>query len=345
MKSFFQQHWFLTTLAILIALGLGLGLAGCGPAAQPLVDRLSPRWITAGVLFLMAYTLDSDHLSAAFRSPMPVLVGCAINFGLVPLMGWGLMHWQSPEDFRLGLMIAASVPCTTAAASVMTRKARGNDAVSLLTTVATNLSCFVMTPLWLKWTTATEVPLDTGKLVVDLLQAVLVPTIAGQLLRQPARAHAFAVRHKTSISACAQILIEVMVLTAALRAGTALHAMRSGSTAAPVTGAGLAGAWISCLVLHLTALAAGWWLARRLGARRPEATAVAFAGSQKTLPIGIYVAAEVFGAEFPFAMFPMLLYHTSQLFFDTWIASRIAAAELPPPPVSTDKAGNHESNE
>ncbi|MSR57311.1 MAG: hypothetical protein EXS05_06535 [Planctomycetaceae bacterium] len=324
MKSFLKQHWFLTTLAMLIALGLALGLAGYGPQLRPLVERFSPRWITAGVLFLMAFSLDSDHLAAAFRSPRPVVIACLVNFGLVPLLGWLFMRWQSTEDFRLGLMIAASVPCTTAAASVMTRHAKGNDAVSLLTTVATNLSCFVLTPLWLQWTTATEVEMDTGKLIVDLLVAVLAPTVAGQLLRQPARGHQFAEQHKGSIGVCAQVLIEVLVLTAALRAGTALNEMSTSDATAPVTTAGLAGVWISCMAIHLTALAAGWCLARRVGCARAEAAAVAFAGSQKTLPIGLYVA-DLFGSAFPFAMFPMLLYHTSQLFFDTWLASRMAA--------------------
>jgi sodium/bile acid cotransporter 7 len=76
-------------------------------------------------------------------------------------------------------------------------------------------------------------------------------------------------------------------------------------------------------------LSAGWWLACATGSPRRDAAAVAFAGSQKTLPIGIYVAG-LFGAAYPFALFPMLLYHTTQLFFDTWLASRLAAREPSP---------------
>ncbi|HTI50553.1 MAG TPA: bile acid:sodium symporter, partial [Planctomycetaceae bacterium] len=70
---------------------------------------------------------------------------------------------------------------------------------------------------------------------------------------------------------------------------------------------------------------------------RAEAAAVAFAGSQKTLPIGIYVSG-LFAAAFPFAMFPMLLYHTSQLFLDTWLASRMAArSDSPATPSSAER--------
>lgn len=342
MKAFLKQHWFLTTLAILIASGMTLGILGYGPRTQPFVDRINPRWTTAFVLLLMAFSLDSEHLWAAFRAPRPVFIACATNYGLVPIMGWLLMPLQQTADFRVGLMIAACVPCTTAAASVMTRKAKGNDAVSLLSTVATNLSCFVMTPLWLRWTTASRGELDTRKLMLDLVLAVLAPTIVGQLLRQPARLHDFAVRHKSAIGVVAQILIELLVLTAALRAGTAFHQMQTATYLAttavdsgaavslpssrPVTLLAFAIVWGSCVSIHLAALAVGGGLARRTGSPRADATAVAFAGSQKTLPIGLYIATDpqLFGAAHPFALFPMLLYHTSQLFFDTWLASRLA---------------------
>jgi sodium/bile acid cotransporter 7 len=345
MQAFLKQHWFLTTLALLIISGISIGFAGYGPQVQPIIGRINPRWTTAGVLFLMAFSLDSDHLWAAFRAPRPVIIGSLINYGLIPALAWLISPLQHPADFRLGLMIAATVPCTTAAASVMTRKARGNDAISLLTTVATNLSCFVMTPLWLKWTTGTQVDLDTKKLMIDLLVAVLVPTILGQILRQPAPLHAFAVKHKAGISIIAQVLIELLVLTAALTAGTKMHEIRAGShepavetmqqaddnaevrpRGVPEHGLTLArgiAVWGSCFGLHVVALAAGWWLSRATGSSRKDAAAVAFAGSQKTLPIGIYVSS-LFGAAYPFALFPMLLYHTTQLFFDTWLASRLA---------------------
>lgn len=344
MKAFLQQHWFLTTLAMLIVSGMTLGVLGHGPRLQPYIDLVNPRWTTACVLLLMAFSLNSEHLWAAFRAPRPVFIACIANFIMAPLLGWLLMPVQLTEDFRVGLMIAACVPCTTAAASVMTRKARGNDAISLLTTVATNLSCFVVTPLWLRWTTGNEANLDTRKLMFDLVIAVLTPTIAGQLLRQPARLHDFAVRHKTPIAVVAQILIEILVLTAALRAGTTIHKMQSAQSESPAgdvsarearvsapTNSALLPAffvvWGSCLAIHVSCLAVGGFFARRTGSPRGDAIAVAFAGSQKTLPIGLYIATDpkLFGDALPFALFPMLLYHTSQLFLDTWLASRWAA--------------------
>jgi predicted Na+-dependent transporter len=66
-----------------------------------------------------------------------------------------------------------------------------------------------------------------------------------------------------------------------------------------------------------------------LGLSREDRIAVLFGSSQKTLPIGVYLATspEMFGSgSFPFAVFPMLMFHATQLFVDTIIADRIAAS-------------------
>jgi len=353
MRNFWRQHWFLTTLALLILSGLSVGGLGYGPIVEPYAKQLNPRWITAAVLFLMSFSLDSSRLWGAFRSPGPVLLAFVLNYGLIPLLGWLLVPFQRSPDLRFGLMIAATVPCTTAAASVMTRKGGGNDAVSLLVTLSTNMLCFLLTPLWLRWTTSTTVDFDITRMMWELIQAVLAPTLLGQALRLSGPLKAFASRYKTEISTAAQVLIEVMVFTAALQAGMKLRQLQvpagppavSGELVAPlaptdaatviaepVTLTGVLIALASVAGIHLTVLTVGWFTSRALGFARPEATAVAFAGSQKTLPIGIYVATHAVAAPYPFAIFPMLLYHTSQLFLDTAIASRLKPPDPPTPP-------------
>jgi sodium/bile acid cotransporter 7 len=98
--------------------------------------------------------------------------------------------------------------------------------------------------------------------------------------------------------------------------------------------------WGSCIALHLAALAIAWWGARAMRVARPEAIGAAFAASQKTLPIGILLATDkrIFGNPdllgpglgVPFAIFPMLMFHASQLFLDDLIADRFAAGNAPP---------------
>lgn len=330
------------SLAALITLGLALGLnvpaerlqGALGrlgpPAAQAL--RVYPRLSTALVLFLMAFSLETRQLTASFRSPAPALWASAINYGMIPLIAWGVMGWQQTADFAIGLMIAAAVPSTMAASSVWTRKAQGNDAVSLMVTILTNGTCFALTPFWLKLTTGSEVRLDSGQLVTRLVIAVLIPMVVGQVLRQFPRPARLATRHKTPIGVAAQILILSIVFYAACNAGARL----AENGASPGLWAVLL-VWGTCVAIHLAAMFVGLQGGRWWGFSRADLAAVAFAGSQKTLPIGVLLATDptMFGDPnllgpsqgVPFAVFPILMYHASQLFIDTAVADRLAARQ------------------
>jgi sodium/bile acid cotransporter 7 len=333
-----RKRWFLLALLVLIPGGMWLGAVidwrqlatrlGGGSLAARAVDNL-PRISTVIVLFLMSFSLDSAKLVASFRSPGPVLWASFVNLALVPLAAWALLGFQHPADFRVGLMIAAGVPCTLAAASVWTRKAGGNDAVSLMVTLSTNAVCFAVTPFWLKLTTGSAIQFDTADMMLRLVQAVLIPTILGQIVRQAPAAGRFAARHKTPIGVVAQVLILVIVFLAACKAGVQL----SGFEDVPSAGA-IAVVWMSCILLHAAALLVAASGARLLGYAREDRIAVAFAASQKTLPIGVLLATDpaMFGNAdlgVPFAVFPMLMYHASQLFIDTAVADRMAAVVRP----------------
>lgn len=336
MRQFLVKRWFLVALAVLISGGLALG----GLLGQRVVDDMSlvvrPRLVTAVVLFLMAFSLDSTQLKQSFRSPGPVAWAFLVNFGAIPLMGWALMSIQTSPDFAYGLMIAASVPCTMAAASVWTRKAGGNDAVSLLVTVSTNGLCFILTPFWLNLTTTGNVSLDFWQMFWRLVTAVLIPTVLGQLVRQIPAAARFAVRYKTPLGVVAQACILTIVFSAASRAGVRL----SEDGPKPELH-GVALVWGTCIAVHLAAMGLSYIGGQAMGFARGDQIAVAFAGSQKTLPIGVLLATDpaMFGNPnllgsglgVPFAVFPMLMFHASQLFIDTAIADRFAAEEMNSP--------------
>lgn len=350
MLRFLQRRWFLLVLVLLVTGGMTWGRTGSGAQAlhaggDGTVARIlstAPTVITPIVLFLMSFTLDAGALRKAVGSPTPIFWAVAINAGLLPLAAWPLMAVQRTTDFAYGLMIAAVVPTTMAAASVWTRKAKGNDAVSLLVTLATNAACFLVVPFWVRTTTGTEVPFDGLELSLRLALTVLGPTVAGQLLRLVPACGAFATRHKVGLGVLAQSLILSLVFFSATRAGERLAIAGTGPGAGAV-----ALVWGTCIGLHVAALLVAWWGARLLGIARPEAIGATFAASQKTLPIGILLATDkrIFGnpdllgagVGVPFAIFPILMFHASQLFLDDLIADRFAAGNAPQP-VGTPEA-------
>ena len=339
--AWWAKHWFLGALAVVIPLGLALGWnpGSTPPAWGPPGDWFDASLLTAAVLFLMAFSLNSDKLLRAVRSPGPVLWAAACNVALVPLLAWPLSYTQGLIDFRLGLMIASASACTMAGASVWTRQAGGNDAVSLLVTLGTNGLCFLTAPAVLLVTTGQSVAFDVPALMGRLLLTAALPMAVGQAVRAVPAVGRLAAGRRALWGNLALGLVLGIVFTGAAKAGRTLDELGVGRGAG---GARLLGEtlWVGvcCVLAHSGAMAVAYFGAGRLGFGRGEAIACAFAGSQKTLPIGLLIAVSpaMFGDPnllgpgrgVPLAVFPMLLYHASQMFLDTAVASRLRAANV-----------------
>ncbi len=319
MLNFLRSRWFLITLLSLITCGLAVGYHNTAAAVKSIQNVIRSGVITPIVLFLMAFSLDSSQLRASFRRPAPVLWACLINMGLIPLLGWSLIGVQVADHFRIGVMIAAAVPCTVAAASVCTRRAAGNDAISLLTTLLTNGLCFLTTPIWLQLATGQKVNLDSTALAQDLALTVLIPSLLGQIARIPKPAASFAKVRKPMLGVIAQSGILLLVFVSACKAGNEL---RVSNVSREIFG--LAVAWLSCISLHSVGLAIANHGGHIFGFAPSDRIAAAFAGSQKTLPVGVFLASSPAFAAIPFAVFPMLMFHASQLVIDTLVADRFA---------------------
>ncbi|MCA8992560.1 MAG: bile acid:sodium symporter [Planctomycetaceae bacterium] len=319
MLEFFKKRWFLTALFAFIAAGLTLGISLPGLASST-SGNIGPwsKLLTPIVLFLMSITLDGQRMWAAIRAPGPVLWATTVNFLVIPLLALPLLRIQLHPDYVAGLMIAASVPCTMAAASVWTRKANGNDAVSMLTTIATNGLCFIVTPIWLSYGIGKSVEIDTLEMMLKLLKSAFIPIVIGQLGRLITPLRLWADKQKTPLGVVAQSCILLIVLWAAFQQGAKLA---DSNMNRQLVGATLL-AGLCVVTLHLVGMAIAYYGGRALNFRREDVVALTFAGSQKTLPIGIYVATELL-RDVPFAVYAMLMYHAMQLVVDTILLDTI----------------------
>lgn len=331
--EFYLQSWFLICLVIVISSGILTGYQVDSNQLLGFLEYANPSLVTAFVLFLMSFSLDSSQFGNAIKSPAPVLWASFANYGILPLIGWQMMRIQGTEDFKYGLLIACTVPCTMAAASVWTRKAEGNDAVSLLVTVLTNGLCFLITPFWLNLIASHGMKLNSGDMVLRLVIAVLIPTIVGQLARTVPLLCSFATRRKKQLSSTGQICILFIVFSAACKGGVQLKEIGQ-----PASMSSVLIVIFSCLFVHLLAMAIAYYGAKTFKFSREDQIASAFAGSQKTLPIGVLIATDpsMFGNPnllgegigIPFAIMPLIIFHTLQLFTDTIIANRFAEKQL-----------------
>ncbi len=349
MLDFLRRRWFLVCLLTLIPVGLMAGM-WLPEASRKVIDSLRQSslktWIIAAVLFFMSVTLDGARLKSSLVKPGPVAWAFLVNAVLMPCAAWPMMRWQLSRDFAVGLMIAASVPCTMAAASVWTRRAGGNDAISLLVTILTNGLCFAYTPFWLALFTASEIELDRAAMMQRLLITALVPIAAGQLVRWLPGCGKRADRMKTGLGVAAQLGILIIVAIASFDAGGRLNSESATNGNGPSLAA-LTVVVASCLGLHLAAMGIALLGAKLWGFLREDLIGVAFSSSQKTLPIGVYIATheKMFGAEFEWAVFPMIIFHASQLFVDTTIADRFRRDSPSENPTETPAARTVETSE
>ncbi|MCG8584324.1 MAG: bile acid:sodium symporter, partial [Pirellulales bacterium] len=257
----------------------------------------------------------STAMTRAIRHPKPVALATAINYAIVPLLAWVFAKVQQQDDLALGLIVTASVPSTLASASVWTRRARGNDAVSMLVTMVTNFSCFLVTPallITLAGTSEFASDIEASDLIRKLLLVVVIPIVVGQALRRfPAIAHV-ATTHKTLLGIFCQLGILSVVLVGAVHCGQKLEQSDNGGVAAT--------AWAlmitAVIVVHVAALWAGHFLGRLVGISCEDRIAVGFSGSQKTLMVPIHIALGFGGL----TMLPVVVYHVCQLTIDTLVA-------------------------
>ena len=311
MLEFLQRRWFLLALAVTLLLG-----AWFYRPLTPMVERLPRNWLVASVLLAMGLTLRTDAIRAVLSRPLPTLLGVGVNLVILPLLAWAMSPLLSGQ-LRSGFLVAAAVPCTIASAAVWTRRAGGNDAIALSVTLITNLSCFLATPAWLRWTAghSTQMAGGFGPMATKLALLVVLPILLAQSLRTIGFVGSWSARHKQELGVYCQLGILAMVLIGAVYSGATIAHLADGWNLLAGEGALML---VLVALLHLVAWLLADWLAGKLGLSSAEGLAVAFSGSQKTLMVGLAVALDFGGL----AVLPLIAYHAIQLLVDTVLADR-----------------------
>lgn len=317
LKEFLAKRWFLLSLVVVFALGL-IVHEECATWADHEPFRNA---VVFTVLFLMAVSLSLKALSSGIRRPRGTLLAVAMNYGVLPLILWAVTCLIGNPEFkglRDGLLVIAVTPCTLVSAAVWTRRAGGNDSIAIMVTLITNLLCFVIAPLWLLLFFGTNVELKTpfSEMVLKLGLLVVLPMVLAQLTRTHRRWANWATENKSKLGIAAQCGILAMVFLGAIKVGPEMVGENAGH-GITLIGIALAVVLFVHIVVFWLGIASGGWL--KLS--REDAVAVGFAGSQKTLMIGLLICLDL-----DFLVIPIVLYHASQLIVDTLFADYLRTA-------------------
>ncbi|MGX4642372.1 bile acid:sodium symporter family protein [Massilia sp. SYSU DXS3249] len=306
------------TIALLGMVLLASLLPASGQVAEVLGDVTT---VAIGLLFFLhGAKLSREALLAGIAHWRLHLLVLASTFVMFPLMGLALkplaLSLLTPELY-MGILFLCVLPSTVQSSIALTALARGNVAAAVCSASASNFIGIFLTPLLVGALMLQSAGASGGfDQVMKIVQQLLLPFIAGQLLRP--WIGAFVDRHKPVLRYVDQGSILLVVYTAfseSVVEGLWQHI--SGATLATLIA-------ISCLMLAV-ALGLATWTSRRLGFSKEDEITIVFCGSKKSLASGVPMAKVLFApSALGMIILPVMLFHQIQLMVCAVLAQRWA---------------------
>lgn len=138
------------------------------------------------IMFGMGLTLTLPDFALVIRQPLPVLLGVAAQYVIMPLLGFAVA-WalQLSPELAAGVILVGCAPGGTAS-NVVTYLARGNLALSVAMTSISTLLAPIFTPLLALWLAGQYMAVDAGSMALSIVQIVLIPVVLGLVIRYAA---------------------------------------------------------------------------------------------------------------------------------------------------------------
>lgn len=156
-----------TIFPVLILLAGALGYFFAAPISTQ-AGLITP--LLGVIMFGMGLTLTLPDFKLVVTRPLPVLLGVAAQYGVMPLLGWAVaaVLGLSPE-LTAGVILVGCVPGGTAS-NVVAYLARVDTALSVTMTSVSTLLAPVMTPLLTLWLVGERLPVDAAGMAQTIVQ-------------------------------------------------------------------------------------------------------------------------------------------------------------------------------
>lgn len=176
------------------------------------------------VMFGMGLTLKPVDFKIIAKSPLPVFVGVAAQFLVMPLAAFAIAYVLNlPPELAAGLVLLGCVPGGTAS-NVMVYLAKGNLALSVAMTSLSTLMAPIMTPLLLLLLAGQWLPVDPVSMFTSIIQVIILPIALGILIQR-----IFPAAVAKSISVVPLISVAaILIIVSAVTAANAQNVISSG---------------------------------------------------------------------------------------------------------------------
>jgi sodium/bile acid cotransporter 7 len=310
-----KPDWYIILIVAMVGLASVLPARG---VAEPIFGGATKIAI-ALVFFLHGARLSREAVVRGVTHWRLHLLVLAATFALFPLLCLGLSALPpaiTPAALAPGLIFLGCLPSTIQSSIGFTAIARGNVAATVASATASNLLGIALTPLL----AGLLLQAQGGGLSLHSVQSIvlqlLVPFLAGQMLRRwiggwvAARARMLSYLDRGSILLVVYSAFSEAVTGGIWREVSALDLLRL---------------LVLCIVLLAVVLLATLWAARTLGFNKEDEITIVFCGSKKSLASGVPMAGVLFpGAALGPVLLPIMIFHQIQLMACAAIAQAYA---------------------
>ena len=283
-------------------------------------------WLADAAIVLLFF------MHGAKLSPQEALVGARHwrlhvmvflgTFALFPLLGISarfLAPGFLPGPLWAGVILLTAPPSTVQASIVFTSVAGGNVPAAMCSATASSLLGVFLTPLIAGFLLASHGLDISAHSVLGIVVQLLLPFIAGQLLRP--WIGAYLTRHPRALKSVDYGSILILVYSAFS------HGIVDGIW--HQIGAGdLFKVALVDIALLATVMAILTFASRQLGFSRADEIAIVFCGSKKSLVNGVPIASLLFAGHVGLVVIPLMLFHQMQLMVCASLARRYAARQV-----------------
>lgn len=274
---------------MLVAIVNGFPLWALLASLLALYDPALFTWFTGplitiglGVIMLgMGLTLEFADFRRVSTRPRLVVLGLLLQYTVMPLLGWGLgLAFGLPTPFAVGLVLVACCPGGTAS-NVVTYLARADVPLSVTMTTCSTLLAALATPTLTALLAGSRVDVPTGGLFASTVQVVILPVVAGLLVRR------FAPQVSEAVAPVAPLVAVVAIV---LIVASIIGAGRDDILA---SGLSLVGA---VLTLHAGGFALGYIAGRMLADNEQASRAVSIEVGMQNSGLGVVLARQNFAS-------------------------------------------------
>lgn len=286
-----------------------------------------PVLLLAFLLFNAGLAADATDLAGVVRRPLALLAGVAatvtVPLAVVAGLAAGLVWWHDPHEARClvaGLGIVAAMPVAGSSAA-WSQQAGGSAALSLGLVIASTLLSPLTTPLALAAVGplvlggSTACSLGAG-VVAFLVVGVVIPSAAGMAVRRCLGPDAVD-RVKPVMKSAGTLVLLVLCYANATASLPAVVASPDWDYLALVV--------VAAVVLCGSGFAAGWAVARLVGAGGPQRQSLVFGLGMTNNGTGLVMAGASLAGQ-PAAILPVLAYNLIQHLFAGAVSQTLVSA-------------------